>query len=173
MAPKIITNCGNFTLDFNYPWFRASPLFLHTLAKWNAKFSFIWKEDSGPLSNSPVLFLLSSSKTLLMSSLVQESLDIRNATDVAPFLKTLVCDGSWFPDTSCSPQHVKLSQVLELTFKYFPFSLPAKFSFSVNSHPFQQWPSVAHPLDGGCCPLENCQVSDLPQDWGCLYISDL
>lgn len=29
-----------------------------------------------------------------MSSLVQESLDIKNATDVAPFLKTLVCDGS-------------------------------------------------------------------------------
>ncbi len=27
--------------------------------KWNAKFTFIWKEDVGPLSNSPVLFLLS------------------------------------------------------------------------------------------------------------------
>ncbi len=26
------------------------------ISKWNAKFTFIWKEDFGPLSNSPVLF---------------------------------------------------------------------------------------------------------------------
>ncbi len=33
------------------------------ISKWNAKFTFIWKEDFGPLSNSPVLFLLSPGKT--------------------------------------------------------------------------------------------------------------
>ncbi len=33
--------------------------------KWKAKFTFIWKEDFGPLSNSPVLFLLSPGKMLL------------------------------------------------------------------------------------------------------------
>ncbi len=26
------------------------------ISKWNAKFTFFWKEDFGPLSNSPVLF---------------------------------------------------------------------------------------------------------------------
>ncbi len=42
------------------------------ISKWNAKFTFIWKEDFGPLSNSPVLFLHSPGKTLLMLSLVQK-----------------------------------------------------------------------------------------------------
>ncbi len=42
------------------------------ISKWNAKFTFIWKEDFGPLSNSPVIFLLSPGKTLLTLSLVQK-----------------------------------------------------------------------------------------------------
>ncbi len=42
------------------------------VSKWNAKFTFIWKEDFGPLSNSPVLFLHSPGKTLLTLSLVQK-----------------------------------------------------------------------------------------------------
>ncbi len=36
------------------------------------KLTFIWKEDFGPLSNSPVLFLHSPGKTLLTLSLVQK-----------------------------------------------------------------------------------------------------
>ncbi len=39
---------------------------------WNAKFTFIWKEDFGPLSNSLVLFLHSPGKMLLTLSLVQK-----------------------------------------------------------------------------------------------------
>ncbi len=42
------------------------------ISKWNAKFTFIWNEDFGPLSNSPVLFLLSPGKMLLTLSLVQK-----------------------------------------------------------------------------------------------------
>ncbi len=42
------------------------------ISKWNAKFTFIWKEGFGPLSNSPVLFLHSPGKTLLTLSLVQK-----------------------------------------------------------------------------------------------------
>ncbi len=42
------------------------------ISKWNAKFTFIWKEDFGPLSNSPILFLHSPGKTLLTLSLVQK-----------------------------------------------------------------------------------------------------
>ncbi len=40
--------------------------------KWNTKLTFIWKEDFGPLSNSPVIFLFSPSKMLLMMFLFQK-----------------------------------------------------------------------------------------------------
>ncbi len=42
------------------------------ISKWNAKCTFIWKEDFGPLSNSPVIFLHSPGKMLLTLSLVQK-----------------------------------------------------------------------------------------------------
>ncbi len=42
------------------------------ISKWNATFTFIWKEDFGPLSNSPVLLLFSSGKMLLTMFLVQK-----------------------------------------------------------------------------------------------------
>ncbi len=42
------------------------------ISKLNAKCTFIWKEDFGPLSNSPVLFLHSPGKMLLTLSLVQK-----------------------------------------------------------------------------------------------------
>ncbi len=42
------------------------------ISKWKAKFTFIWKEDFGPLCNSPVLFLLSPGKMLLMMFLFQK-----------------------------------------------------------------------------------------------------
>ncbi len=47
------------------------------VSKWNTKLALIWKEDFGPLGNSPVL-LLSPGKTPLM-------------TTVAKFLDTSVC----------------------------------------------------------------------------------
>ncbi len=42
------------------------------ISKWKAKFTFIWKEDFGPLSNSPFLFLLSPGKMLLTMFLFQK-----------------------------------------------------------------------------------------------------
>ena len=66
--------------------------------------------DSVP--NFPVLFLLRSGKTLMLS-LVQEWLDTRNATLVVHFLDTSVRGGSWCTDSSLSPLLVKLPQVLE------------------------------------------------------------
>ncbi len=48
------------------------------VSKWNTKLALIWKEDFGPLDNSPVLLLLSPGKTPLM-------------TTVAKFLDTSVC----------------------------------------------------------------------------------
>ncbi len=68
-AAQIITDCGNFTLGFKQLGFGASTLSPDPgtlISKWNAKFTFIWKEDFGPLSNSPVICLLSPGKMLLM-----------------------------------------------------------------------------------------------------------
>ncbi len=48
------------------------------VSKWNIKLSLVWKEDFGPLGNSPVLLLLSPGKTPLM-------------TAVAKFFDTSVC----------------------------------------------------------------------------------
>ncbi len=48
------------------------------VSKWNTKLALIWKQDFGPLGNSPVLLLLNPGKTPLM-------------TTVAKFLDTSVC----------------------------------------------------------------------------------
>ncbi len=74
--------------------------------KLNAEFTFIWKEDFGPLSNSPVLFLLSPGKMLLMSLWFRSGL-------VALFLKMSERGDSWCTDSSFSSLLVKLSQVFE------------------------------------------------------------
>ncbi len=84
MASQIITDCGNFTLDFKQHGLFASPLFLQTLGPWfpNEMQNLIWKEDFGPLSNSPVLFLLSPGNMLLKMFLVQKWLDSPFPEDV-------------------------------------------------------------------------------------------
>ncbi len=52
------------------------------ISKWNAKCTFIWKEDFVPLSNSPVLLLLSPGKMLLMMFLFQKWLGSSFPEDV-------------------------------------------------------------------------------------------
>ncbi len=52
------------------------------LSKINAKFTFIWKEDFGPLSYSPVRFLLSPGKMLLTMFLFQKWLGSSFPEDV-------------------------------------------------------------------------------------------
>ncbi len=69
-------------------------------SKLNTKLSLIWKDDIGPLGNSPVLLYLSPGKTPLI-------------TTVAKFLDTSVCGGSWCLDPSLSPFLVKFTQILE------------------------------------------------------------
>ncbi len=66
------------------------------VSKLNTKLALIWKEDFGPLGNSPVLLLLSPGKTPL-------------TTIVAKFLDTSVCGGS----CSTSSFLVKFTQILE------------------------------------------------------------
>ncbi len=99
--PQIITDCGNLTLDFKQLELWASPPDSRALvSKWNAELALIWKEDFGPLGNSPVLLLLSPGKTPLMIT-------------VAKFLDTSVCGGSWCLDPSLSPFLVKFTQILD------------------------------------------------------------
>ncbi len=66
------------------------------VSKWNTKLALIWKEDFGPLVNSPVLLLLNPCKTPL-------------TTTVAKFLEMSVCGGSWCLDPSLSPFLVKFT----------------------------------------------------------------
>ncbi len=70
------------------------------VSKWNTKLTLIWKEDFGPLCNSPVLLLLSPGKTPLTTTLTK-------------FLDRSVCGGSWCHDPSLSPFLVKFAQILE------------------------------------------------------------
>ncbi len=70
------------------------------VSKLNTKLALIWKEDFGPLGNSPVILLLSPGKTPL-------------TTTVAKFLDTSVCGGSWCLEPSLSPFLVKSTQILE------------------------------------------------------------
>ncbi len=67
IAPQIITECGNLTLDLKQLGLWASPPFLQTLGPWfpnEVQYMLsVWKEDFGPLGNSPVLLLLSPGKT--------------------------------------------------------------------------------------------------------------
>ncbi len=68
----------------------------------NTKLALSWKEDFGPLGNSPVLLLLNPVKTPLI-------------TTAAKFLDKSVCGGSWCLDPSLSPFLVKFTQILEST----------------------------------------------------------
>ncbi len=63
---QIITDCGNLTLDLTWALsFSTLPPDSRTLvSKWNTKLALIWKEDFGPLGNSPVLLLLSQVRRL-------------------------------------------------------------------------------------------------------------
>ncbi len=83
MAAQTITDCGNV---IQVTWILCISTLLPDsgtlISKWNATFNFIWKEDFGPLSNSPVLFLLSPGKMLLTMSLIQKWLGSPFSEDV-------------------------------------------------------------------------------------------
>ncbi len=71
------------------------------------KIYLIWKDDFGPLSNSPVLFLFSTGKMLLTMFLFQKWLG-------SPFPEDVwASHDSWCTHSIFSPLLVKLSQVFE------------------------------------------------------------
>ncbi len=100
------------------------------ISKWNAKFTFIWKEDFGPLSNSPVLFLHSPGKMLLTLSLVQKWLGI-------PFPETPASVHSLWSSPKCLNQlcltvSSSLRSSLMLVHLFLTkFFLPVNFAFNM------------------------------------------
>ncbi len=163
------------------------------VSKWNTKLALIWKEDFGPLGNSPVLLLLSPGKTPLMLSVVQEWLNKRNTTTVAKFLDTSVCGGSWCLDPSLSPFLVKFTQILEsilldnphkaavLSVGCASFSstlfLPLNFLLTcldtaLCEQLLWQWMFVAYPPCEGCQWLSSGQLSDQQSSpWLCSLVN--
>ncbi len=146
------------------------------VSKLNTMLSLIWKEDFGPLGNSPVLLLLSPDKTPLM-------------TTVAKFLDTSVCGDFWCLDPSLSPFLVKFNQILEFIFLDNPHKA-AVLSVGCTSFSSTLFPSTqlsvnmlgystlwtASFFGNEClwltllvkgvndCPLDNCRISSLPHD---------
>ncbi len=104
IAPQIITDCGNVTLDFKQLGLWASPPFLQTL---------------GPMFPNEIQNLLSSEKRTLDDwATVQFFFSLAQVrrlwlTTVAKFLDTSVCGGSWCLDPSLSQFLVKFTQILE------------------------------------------------------------
>ncbi len=85
------------------------------VSKWNTKLALIWKEDFGPLGNSPVHLLLSPGKTPLTKT-------------VAKFLDTSVCDGSWCLNQFCLTIFIRLRFSRLVDHLFLPhFFLPLNF----------------------------------------------
>ncbi len=140
MAAQIITDCGNFTLDFKQHGFCASPLFLQTLGPWFPnEMQNLLSSEKRTLDHW-VLFLHSPGKTLLTLSLVQKWLG-------SPFPEDVWAWWLWCTDSSFSPLLVKLSQCLNqlcltvfssfqssllLVHLFLPkFFLPVNFAFNM------------------------------------------
>ncbi len=86
MAAQIITDCGNFTLDFKQHGFCASPLFLQTLGPWFPnEMQNLLSSEKRTLDHW-VIFLHSPGKTLLTLSLVQKWLGSPFPEDVWAWL---------------------------------------------------------------------------------------
>ncbi len=144
--------------------------------KWNTKLALIWKEDFGPLCNSPVLLLLSPGKTPL-------------TTTIAKFLDTSVC-GALDALTPASVHSLWSSPkllnqfcltilirtlVLSAGCAYFSSTLFSSTQISVNMLGYSTlwtasffgneclWlPLVVKGVND--CLLDNCQISSLTHD---------
>ncbi len=188
MAAQIITDCGNFTLDFKQHGFCASPLFLQTLGPW--------------FPNEMLNVLSSEKRTLEHWATVQFFFSLAQVRcfwrcfcfrsgSVALFLKMSERGDSWCTDSSFSSLLVKLSQVFEsalldsilklavisVACAHFPsyFFLPVNFAFNMlwYSNP---WTAPPPPPSFSNDPLwltlfvegvndrllDNCRVSSVP-----------
>ncbi len=98
---QIITDCGNWTLDFKQLGIWASPPFLQTLGPWFPnEIQNLLSSEKRTLDHSPVLLLLSPGKTPL-------------TTTVAKFLAYPPCEGcQWLSSGQLSDLHLRIWQTL-------------------------------------------------------------
>ncbi len=110
MAAQIITDCGNFTLDFKQHGFYASPFFLQTLGPWfpNEMRNLLSSEKRTLDHWATVQFFFS----LALVRCFWQCFCFRSGL-VALFLKMSDRGYSWCTDSSFSSLRVKLSQVIE------------------------------------------------------------
>ncbi len=181
MAAQIITDCAYFTLNFKQHGFCASPLFLQTLGPWHPNEELGFKEDFGPLSNSPVLFLLSPGKILLTLFMFQKWLGSPFPEDVWPWwllmhwlqLQFSPCEAlpsvwisfAWQYSQACGHVHILLPNFflpINFAFKMLWYSTPwTATSFSTDP----LWLSLF--VEGvSDCLLDHCQVSSVPHCCG-------
>ncbi len=151
------------------------------ISKWNAKFTLIWKEDFGALSNSPVIFLLSPGKMFLTMFLVQKWFGSSFPEDVWAWwllmhwlqLQVTPCEAlpsvwigfAWLYSQACGPS-------LLLLHIFLPnFFLPVNFACNMlwYSTPWTAPPFSNDPLwlalfvEGvNDRLLDHCQVSSVP-----------
>ncbi len=175
---------GNFTLDFKQHGFCASPLFLQTLGPWfpKCKITFIWKEDFGPLSNSPVIFSLAQVRCFWRCCCFRSGWYL--------FLKMSERGDSWCTDSSfssllwSSPKclnqlclTILKVAVIPVACAHFPTQFLPSVNFAFNmlwySTPWTATPFSNDPLwltlfvEGvNDCLLDHCQVSSVPHYCG-------
>ncbi len=146
MVAQIITDCGNFTLDFKQHGFCASPLFLQTLGPWFPnEMQNLLSSEKRTLDHW-VLFLHSPGKTLLTLSLVQKWLGSPFPEDVWAWwllmhwlqLQSTPCEAPpsvWISfaviPVACAPFPTQILPSSQLCIQY------ALIQHSVNSHTFQ------------------------------------
>ncbi len=115
MAAQIITDCGNFTLDFKQHGFCASPLFLQTLGPWfpNEMQNLLSSEKRTLDHWATVQFFFSTAQVRRF----WRCLWFRSGL-VALFLKTSERGDSWCTDSSFSPPKF----FLPVNFAFNPFN---------------------------------------------------
>ncbi len=150
------------------------------VSKWNTKLALIWKEDFGPLGNSPVLLLLSPGKTPL-------------TTTVAKFLDTSVCGALdaltpasvhslWrspkFLNRFCLTILIRLRFSRLVVHLFLPhFFLPLNFLLTcldtaLCEQLLCQWMFVSYPPCEGCQWLYSGQLSDQQSSpWLCSLVN--
>ncbi len=155
------------------------------ISKWNAKCTFIWKEDFEPLSNSPVIFLLSPGKMLLTMFLFQKWLGSPFPEEILAWWLLmhwlqLQFTSVWISVLKCLNQlcltvFSGLWSSLLLVHDFLPnFFLPVNFAFNMlwYSTPWTATPFSNDPLgplfvEGvNDLLLDHCQVSSVPHYCG-------
>ncbi len=160
MAAQIITDCGNFTLDFKQHGFCASTLFLQTLGPWYPNEMQNWlSSEKRTLDHCATVQLFFS---LAQVRCFWRCFGFRSGL-VALFLKMSERGDSWCTDSSFSSLLVKISEMFESAL----LDSILKLTFS---NPISSFQSTLHLICFDTALLEQPPLSvmtfcDLPSLW--------